>query len=996
MILILVALAVCALVAPAVISWIGTRGFYVLALAPLGALGWVLANWPDADAAPRVETVRWVPSLHMDLVMRMDTLAAILSVLILGVGALVLCYCAHYFDDARPRVATFGGEMIGFAAAMFGLVTSDNMLVLYVFWELTTVLSFMLVGFYRIRATARRSATQALLVTTLGGLSMLVGIIMLGERTGSYLLSDLLANPPSASVYIDVAVVLVLIGALSKSAIVPFHFWLPGAMAAPTPVSAYLHAAAMVKAGVYLVARLAPAFSSFASWHIPVIVLGAVTMVLGGWRSLRELDLKLILAFGTVSQLGFMTVLVGVGDANVAMAGITMLIAHAMFKASLFMVVGIIDHSTGTRDVRKLARLGHRMPVLAVTAAVAGASMAGLPFTLGFVGKEAAFAAVWNTGALSTWQAETLDIVLLVGSVITFAYTSRFLWGAFGRKVRSLPSRAVAQMHPPAPMFLFAPVLLAILGVVAGIVCRPIGDRIEPYALELPLFGHELEYLAMWHGFGLPVVFSIIVIVGGAALFWVIRRLRDRLFGFRPLANADRAYDAVLRTADTLSLLLTRNTQRGSLPISQGVILTTAIVLPTAVLFAGARNRLSLGGFDSSAQVVIGGIMVASAIATVLLRNRLAATLVVGVTGYGCGMLFALYGAPDLALTQFLVETVTLVIFVLVLRKLPAEPEPRHATGFKPLRALIGLAFGVSLVLIGLFAAAARSEQPVQIDLPEAAYKFGQGANAVNVILVDIRAWDTLGEVCVLIVAATGVASLVFRNRRFGGAPRVADAARLAGLANGAAGRPVDGAGTPVGNPGTVTGSTDAAGDEDDDPIPPDRTTWLLGSEFRDPRHRSMILEATTRLIFPTMVVLSVYFFFAGHNAPGGGFAGGLTMGLALVLRYLAGGRYELGEALPVEPGKVLGAGLAIASGTAVTSLFLGAPALSSAVFTVTLPVLGEIKLVTALFFDLGIYLIVVGLVLDVLRSLGARLDVETSQNQQHAAEDAPVAGQVS
>lgn len=982
MILVLVVLIVCALLAPAVIAWIGTRGFYVLALAPLGGLIWLLSNWPDPDAPPRVETVRWVPALDMNIVMRMDTLAAILSVLILGVGALVLCYCAHYFDDARPRVAVFGGEMIGFAAAMFGLVTSDNMLVLYVFWELTTVLSFMLVGFYRIRATARRSATQALLVTTLGGLAMLVGIIMLGERTGSYLLSDLIANPPSAGVYVDIAVILVLIGALSKSAIVPFHFWLPGAMAAPTPVSAYLHAAAMVKAGVYLIARLAPAFSSFASWHIPVLILGSLTMVLGGWRSLRELDLKLILAFGTVSQLGFMTVLVGIGDANVAMAGITMLIAHALFKAALFMVVGIIDHSTGTRDVRKLARLGHRMPVLAATAAVAGASMAGIPFTLGFVGKEAAFASVWETGALSTWQAESLDIVLLIGSVITFAYTTRFLWGAFGRKVRRLPSRAVAQMHPPTPMFLFAPMLLAALGVIAGIFCRPLGDRIEPYAQELPTFGREIEYLAMWHGFGLPVVFSIIVIVGGATLFLLIRRMRDMLFGARPLVNADRIYDAVLRGADTLSLLLTRNTQRGSLPVSQGVILTTSIVLPVVVLFAGSRNRLTLNGFDSWVQFVIGGIMVAAALATVVLRNRLAATLVVGVTGYGCGMLFALYGAPDLALTQFLVETLTLVVFVLVLRKLPAEPEPRHATGFKPLRALIGLAFGVSLVLVGLFAAAARSQQPVQIDLPEAAYKFGQGANAVNVILVDIRAWDTLGEVCVLIVAATGVASMVFRNRRFGSAPRVADAARLAGITNGR-------------NGNGTNGNADGATDEDDDPIPPDRTTWLLGSEFRDPRHRSMILEATTRLIFPTMVVLSAYFFFAGHNAPGGGFAGGLTMGLALVLRYLAGGRYELGEALPVEPGKFLGAGLAIASGTAVVSLFLGAPALSSAVFTVTLPVLGEIKLVTALFFDLGIYLIVVGLVLDVLRSLGARLDVETSQSRA-AATDAPVAGQVS
>ncbi|TYQ07584.1 UNVERIFIED_ORG: multicomponent Na+:H+ antiporter subunit A [Gordonia westfalica J30] len=955
MISVLAALAVCALIAPAVIHWIGTRGFYILALAPLCALIWVISHWPapEADRAV-VETVSWVPSLQMDIATRFDTLTAILSVLILGVGALVLCYCAHYFDDARPRVALFGGEMVAFAAAMFGLVISDNMLVLYVFWELTTVLSFMLVGFYNVRATARRSATQALLVTTFGGLAMLVGIIMLGERSGTYLLSEIVSAPPTG-VYVDIAIVLLLIGALSKSAIVPFHFWLPGAMAAPTPVSAYLHAAAMVKAGIYLIARLAPGFSATASWQIAVVGLGALTMVLGGWRSLRELDLKLILAFGTVSQLGFMAVLVGIGDANVAMAGLAMLVAHAMFKASLFMVVGIIDHATGTRDIRKLARLGHRLPVLAATAALAGASMAGIPFTFGFIGKETAFASVWDTGALDSWQAHTVDIVLLVGSILTCAYTLRFLWGAFGRKVRNTPSPAVAKMHAPAWAFYISPVVLAVAGVVAGFVSGPIGALFEPYAETLNSYGHELEHLALWHGFGLPVIFSIIVIVGGVIAFLGIRRIRDRVFGFRPVLNADRIYDAALRSADTISLLLTRNTQRGSLPVTQGIILCTAILLPTIVLFVGARDQLQIDYAATAPQLVIGGIMIAAAIAAVVLRNRLAATLLVGITGYGCGMLFALYGAPDLALTQFLVETLTLVIFVLVLRKLPAEPEKRHATGFKPLRALIGLAFGAMLVVIGLYAASARSTEPLHVDLPEAAYKYGHGANAVNVLLVDIRAWDTLGEVSVLIAAATGVASMVFRNRRFGAAPRVADAARL------------------------QAGISGSDPDDDEDQIPPDRTTWLLGSGLRDPRHRSMVLEATTRLLFPTMVILSVYFFYAGHNSPGGGFAGGLTMGLALVLRYLAGGRYELGEALPIEPGRILGAGLAISAATAVTSMFFGAPALSSAVFEITVPVLGEIKLVTALFFDLGIYLIVIGLVLDVLRSLGARLDVETT-----------------
>ncbi len=954
MIQVLVALAIGALLAPPIIRVLGARGFYVLALMPTAALVWVLANWPQAGAPPLRQTVSWVPSLKMNFDLRMDTLSAVLSVLILGVGALVLVYCANYFDRMRRRIELFGGELVAFAAAMFALVLSDNMLILYVFWEATTILSFMLVGFNNVRATSRRAATQALLVTTFGGLAMLVGIIMLGERTGSYLLSELVADPPSG-VFAAVAVALILIGALSKSAIVPFHFWLPGAMAAPTPVSAYLHAAAMVKAGIYLVARLAPAFHAQISWQVLVVGLGLLTMILGGWRSLRELDLKLVLAFGTVSQLGLMMVLVGVGDANVAMAGLSMVIAHALFKSSLFMVVGIIDHSTGTRDIRRLARLGHRLPVLAGIAAVAGASMAGLPFTMGFVGKETAFGAVWETGAYPSWLAHAVDLVLLLGAVITFAYTTRFLWGAFGRKVRNLPTRAVAQLHPPSPMFLAPPLLLAALGVAAAFGAPWIGTRLEPYAITLPDYGHPVEHLAMWHGFGLPVVFSLVVVVAGAALFLVLRRIRDHLFDHPPKLNADHAYDRILRGADIVSLWTTRNTQRGSLPVTQGVILSTAVLLPLAVLLIGARPQLSVRGFDSAEQAVAGVVIVVSTIVATLLRNRLAGALTVGITGYGAGVVFALYGAPDLALTQFLVESLTLVIFVLVLRKLGAEPQPRHKTGFRTLRAAIGIAFGAVLVLVGLFAAAARSAQPLYVDLGEAAYKYGHGGNTVNVLLVDIRAWDTLGEISVLIVAATGVASMVFRSRRFGAAPRITDLARSeAGL--------------------------------DDDDLIPERTTWLRGSELGNDKHRSMVLEATTRLVFPTLVVLSLYFFFAGHNAPGGGFAGGLVMGLALVLRYLAGGRYELGEALPVEAGTILGAGLLISATTAATSLALGAPALSSAVIDLTLPVFGEVHVVTALFFDAGIYLIVVGLVLDVLRSLGAKLDAPDSSSSTSTA----------
>ena len=444
MLAILIAHAIATAAAPLLVYRWGRRAFYPLALVPLGSLYWVATNWPANQTGTHTFRLNWVPQLSMDIDLRFDTLTAIMSVLVLGIGALVLLYCADYFHHHRgplashtePRLPSFAAELVAFSGAMFGLVASDNMLVLYVFWELTSVLSFLLVGHYAERATSRRAATQALMVTTLGGLAMLVGIVILGQYGGTYLLSELVARAAGdglGGTAISVALVLVLIGALSKSAIVPMHFWLPGAMAAPTPVSAYLHAAAMVKAGVYLVARLTPGFADAPPWRPIIVGLGLLTMLLAGWRAVREYDLKLILAFGTVSQLGLITVLVGSGGGDLMLAGLTMLCAHAMFKAALFMVVGIIDHATGTRDIRRLAWLGHRLPALFVIAAGATASMAALPPFLGFVAKEADFETLLHSSSLGPWAPWVLAGVV-AGSVFTTIYSLRFLMGAFARK----------------------------------------------------------------------------------------------------------------------------------------------------------------------------------------------------------------------------------------------------------------------------------------------------------------------------------------------------------------------------------------------------------------------------------------------------------------------------------------------------------------------------------------------------------------------------------
>ena len=955
MLAVLCAHAVAAALAPLLVQRWGRRAFYPLALVPLLSLIWVVSNWPAPDAPPPSLRLEWVPELSMDIDLRFDTLAAVMSVLVLAIGALVLFYCGEYFHHhdghTEKRLPSFAAELVAFSGAMFGLVVSDNMLLLYVFWELTTVLSFVLVGHYAERATSRRAATQALLVTTAGGLAMLVGVIVLGELGGTYLLSELVANPPTG-VAAAVGVALVLVGALSKSAIVPLHFWLPGAMAAPTPVSAYLHAAAMVKAGVYLVARMAPGFADSPPWRPMVLTLGLVTLVLAGWRAVREYDLKLILAFGTVSQLGLITVMVGAGGGNLMLAGLAMLCAHAMFKAALFMVVGIIDHATGTRDIRRLAGLGRRNKPLLFIAIGAAASMAALPPFFGFIAKEADFTTLAETQSLGALAPIVLAVVVF-GSIFTTIYSLRFIYGAFADKGKSDPSQRVAEMHRPTATFLFAPAVLATAGLAFGVWPTGLDTVLDEYADTYP--GGADYHLALWHGVNLPLLLSVFVLAAGTVAFFTRGRLRRVRVGYQPLGNADRIYDAIVRAADVLAVRVTSVTQRGSIPATQSVILSTLVLLPVVMLFLGARDRPEFALWDTPLQLVVGLIILAAALSATVLRNRLAAVLVVGVTGYGCGAVFVFHGAPDLALTQFLVETLTLVIFVLVLRALPAEADAANVTRHRLPRAALALSVGAAVTTLAAYAMAARTTTPIATLLPDAAYERGHGANTVNVLLVDIRAWDTMGEISVLLVAATGVASMVFRNRRFGTAPRVADA------------------GQPDIGRIPVLPTSPAVGE----------ITWLRGSELRDPRHRSLVLEVATRLIFPLIMVLSAYFFFAGHNTPGGGFAGGLTAGLALVLRYLAGGRYELGETLPLDAGKILGFGLALSAGTAVTSLLLGAPVLSSAVLQFDLPVLGSVKLVTALFFDLGVYLIVVGLVLDVLRSLGARVDVELGHQLQ-------------
>ena len=398
MIAVLIAFAVAAAAAWPLVRWLGPKAFPILAIVPTGAFLWFAAQAPVVVAGGEVlETVEWIPQLGVSIALRLDDLAWTLALVASGIGALVLLYCTRYFTAREPGLGRFAAAFTAFAGAMVGLVLSDDVAVLFVFWEATSVLSYLLISHRAASRTSRSAALQALLVTTLGGLAMLVGLVLLSVEVGSTSLAAIIAAAPRGPLA-TTAVMLVLAGAISKSALVPFHFWLPGAMAAPTPVSAYLHAAAMVKAGIFLIARMAPGFADMPGWREVLVVFGLATMLLGGWQSLRQHDLKLVLAHGTVSQLGLLAVVLGFGTAEAALAGLAMLVAHALAKAALFMVVGIVDHRTGTRDLRRLSGLGRQAPITAVTAAVAIASMIGLPPTIGFVAKEAVFASLADAG----------------------------------------------------------------------------------------------------------------------------------------------------------------------------------------------------------------------------------------------------------------------------------------------------------------------------------------------------------------------------------------------------------------------------------------------------------------------------------------------------------------------------------------------------------------------------------------------------------------------
>jgi multicomponent Na+:H+ antiporter subunit A len=744
-------------------------GFAVAAVLPAAAFVWALAHAREALATGVSTSTAWAPELGLALSFRLDALALAMVVLVSGIGALILVYCIGYFGDS-PDATRNAALLLAFAGVMLGLVLADDLLTLYVFWELTSVTSFLLVGQSGEARENRSAAVQALLVTVFGGLVMLLGFVVLGETAGTYRISEIVELGRAGDLggsTVTAALALILVGALTKSAQLPFHPWLPAAMAAPTPVSAYLHAASMVKAGVYLVARLSPGFADRPVWWVTVVVLGLATMAVGGWRALAQTDLKRLLAFGTVSQLGFLMVLFGAGTRIAAVAGVAMLLAHGLFKAPLFLVTGTIDHATGTRDVRRLSGLRTSMPGSALTAVAAAASMAGLPPLLGFVGKEAGFEAFL---AEHSTRGALVASGLVAGSVFTAAYSAGFLWGAFARK----PGIADTPVHRPGALLTVPAGICAVAGLALGFASSVVDADAQSYAGAYPPGPAPGYHLALWHGLGLPLLLSAVAIGGGYAL----HRARggvDRLAGHTPRAlSAQHAYEVAVGGTDRVAMMVTGRVQAGSVPTYLTIILVTVVALPgLATLVGGTWPGQPV--YHSVLQVPFAVVALLAAVALTRVRRRFTAVLLVGLIGYAVGGLFIVDGAPDLALAQFLVETLSLVAFVYVLRRMPAHftHEPQQARVQVPKAVVAALTGGVVAAMAVVLSGARQVPATTSAEFIRRAPEAG-ATNVVSAIIVDFRALDTVGEITVLFVAAVGVASLIlatpFERRRRRGA----------------------------------------------------------------------------------------------------------------------------------------------------------------------------------------------------------------------------------
>jgi len=893
------------------------------------------------------EEFMWLPSLGLNFVLRMDGFAWLFSMLVLGIGTLVSLYARYYMspDDPVPRFFAF---FLAFMGAMLGLVISGNLIQVVFFWELTSLFSFLLIGYWHHRADARRGAYMALMVTGAGGLCLLAGVMLLGHIVGSYDLDQVLAAGEQIrahSLY-PVMLALVLIGALSKSAQFPFHFWLPHAMAAPTPVSAYLHSATMVKAGVFLLARLWPSLSGSEEWFWIVGGAGALTLLLGAYCAMFQNDLKGLLAYSTISHLGLITLLLGLNSPLAAVAAVFHILNHATFKASLFMAAGIIDHESGTRDIRKLSGLVRLIPFTATLAMVASASMAGVPLLNGFLSKEMFFAeTVFITS--TAWVEFALPLIATIAGTFSVAYALRFTVDVFfGPTATNLPHTP----HEP-PRWMRAPVeLLVFTCLLVGIFPAQVVGSILA-AAALPVVGGVLpEYsLAIWHGWNAPMIMSLVAMSGGVVLYLLLRKqLKRGRFKYPPVIsyfNGKRGFERSL-------VVMMRGVRRIEKRISTKRLQTQLFLLVLVAVIGGMIPMLNSGLSWGDRPKIPGSIVFVTlwllAIACALgaawqaKYHRLAALTMVSVCGLMTCVTFVWFSAPDLALTQLVVEVVTTVLILLGLRWLPRRieevsplPSSLRKARIRRLRDfLLSTVVGGGMALLSYAMLTRQTPNDISSFYLSRALPEGGGSNVVNVMLVDFRGFDTLGEITVLGAVALTVYALL---RRF---------------------RP----------------------SKESMELPPQQRQLApdVATDLVNPRQASdtalgfmMVPAVLVRLLLPIALVVSFYLFMRGHNQPGGGFVAGLVMSVAFILQYMVAGTQWVEAQMSLRPMRWMGFGLLSATLTGLGALFAGYPFLTTHTWHFSLPLLGDIHIASALFFDVGVYAMVVGSTLLMLTALG-------------------------
>lgn len=912
-------------------------------LLTLVGFGIVVSAYPDIAAGGVIrEEFSWLPSLGLTLVIRLTGLSWLFAALILGIGALVIFYSRYYMSAADP-VPRFFAFLLAFMGSMLGLVLSGNLIQLVFFWELTSIFSFLLIGYWHHNQSARDGARMSLLVTSAGGVCLLLGVLVLGRIGGSYDIDQLLpaADTIRASEHYLLALILILMGAFTKSAQFPFHFWLPQAMAAPTPVSAYLHSATMVKGGVFVLTLLWPILSGTDAWFYIVGTVGLTTLLFGAWSAVFQQDLKGLLAYSTVSHLGLVTLLLGLGSPLGAVAAIFHMANHATFKASLFMAAGVIDHETGTRDLRRLSGLRRFMPITASLAMVAAAAMAGVPLLNGFLSKE-----MFLAEALEAHSGTFLDLMLpyiaTLASAFGVLYSLRFIHQTFfgppPTELERVPAEPPRWMRLPIAILVFT---CLIVGIIPAIT---IGPFLESAVVSV-LGSRTPEYsLAVWHGLRAPLLMSLVALVGGTALYLVFRERLNAAVNSPVIGRlrARKAFEAILEIVieaanAAVKLLSTDGLQ---MQFRLLICVAAAVAIPPFLALGyetGTRSNTMIDPIFGMLCFV--GSVGAICAAWQAKYHRLAALVLLGVSGVATCVIFLWLSAPDLAVTQLLVEVTTTFLLLLGLRWLPKRlpdfyddartPFGVHVRRGRDLIIAVGAGLGMAAISYAMM-----TRPPVDTIADfflERAYSEGGGTNVVNVILVDFRGFDTLGEITVLCIVGLTVFSLLRRFR-----PALES----------------------VGVPDQQL--TQNAYDEAHD-------ARELGDTLRDYlRVPSLIM----RLFLAVIVMFAVYLLMRGHNLPGGGFAAGMTMSIAIIVQYMAGGTRWVESRLNIQPLRWAGAGLLCALATGAGAWFFGYPFLSAHYQYVDLPVVGAVPLATALLFDIGVFAVVIGSTVLILIAL--------------------------